>query len=97
MVDLALVAGCLAATVWGVCFQAYDGSPAMPALYISPTGSGSGDGSSAANAATLEALPRSDERRVGRECVCTCRSRWSPNHYKKKNTIESYCARHTPL
>lgn len=30
----------------------------MPTLYISPTGSGSGDGSSAANAATLEDLPR---------------------------------------
>src|SRR3546814_13177719 len=42
----------------GVCFQAYDGSPAMPTLYISPTGSGSGDGSSAANAATLEDLPQ---------------------------------------
>src|SRR3546814_1678625 len=23
---------------------------------------------------------RSDERRVGKECVSTCRSRWSPNH-----------------
>src|SRR3546814_18653409 len=23
---------------------------------------------------------RSDERRVGKECVCTCRSRWSPYH-----------------
>src|SRR3546814_16379554 len=23
---------------------------------------------------------RSDERRVGKECVMTCRSRWSPNH-----------------
>src|SRR3546814_17983839 len=22
----------------------------------------------------------SDERRVGKECVSTCRSRWSPNH-----------------
>src|SRR3546814_12278661 len=22
---------------------------------------------------------RSDERRVGTECVCTCRSRWAPN------------------
>src|SRR3546814_16929509 len=28
---------------------------------------------------------RSDERRVGKECVSTCRSRWSPYHYKKKN------------
>src|SRR3546814_13824683 len=23
---------------------------------------------------------RSEERRVGKECVSTCRSRWSPNH-----------------
>src|SRR3546814_10464004 len=28
---------------------------------------------------------RSDERRVGKECVSTCRSRWSPYHEKQKN------------
>src|SRR3546814_15343464 len=27
---------------------------------------------------------RSEARRVGKECVITCRSRWSPYHYKKK-------------
>src|SRR3546814_15331706 len=27
---------------------------------------------------------RSEERRVGKECVSTCRSRWSPSHTKKK-------------
>src|SRR3546814_20615649 len=27
---------------------------------------------------------RSEERRVGTECVSTCRSRESPSHYKKK-------------
>src|SRR3546814_16062645 len=27
---------------------------------------------------------RSEERRVGKECVSTCRSRWSPNNEKKK-------------
>src|SRR3546814_12572192 len=27
-----------------------------------------------------KALPRSEERRVGKECVSTCRSRWSPYH-----------------
>src|SRR3546814_18272815 len=27
---------------------------------------------------------RSEERRVGNECVSTCRSRWSPYHYKHK-------------
>src|SRR3546814_15277490 len=25
-------------------------------------------------------LGRSEERRVGKECVSTCRSRWSPSH-----------------
>src|SRR3546814_14810532 len=28
---------------------------------------------------------RSEERRVGKECVSTCRSRWSTYHLKKKN------------
>src|SRR3546814_19780640 len=27
---------------------------------------------------------RSEERRVGKECVSTCSSRWSPDHSKKK-------------
>src|SRR3546814_13139502 len=30
---------------------------------------------------------RSEERRVGKECVSTCRSRWSAYHSKKKNNI----------
>src|SRR3546814_13426902 len=29
---------------------------------------------------------RSEERRGGKECVSTCRSRWSPYPYKKKHT-----------
>src|SRR3546814_5304872 len=33
-----------------------------------------------ANPAQVEALCRSEERRVGKECVSTCRSRWSPYH-----------------
>src|SRR3546814_20286740 len=28
----------------------------------------------------LEEQQRSEERRVGKECVSTCRSRWSPDH-----------------
>src|SRR3546814_11854594 len=28
----------------------------------------------------ISAMSRSEERRVGKECVSTCRSRWSPNH-----------------
>src|SRR3546814_18547992 len=39
------------------------------------------------NRAALAA--RSEERRVGKECVSTCRSRWSPYHLKKKR-INSY-------
>src|SRR3546814_13360578 len=38
-----------------------------------------------------EHLPsRSEERRVGKECVSTCRSGWSPDHEKKnsKNIYE---------
>src|SRR3546814_21055487 len=30
-------------------------------------------------------MARSEERRVGKECVSTCRSRWGPYHSKKKN------------
>src|SRR3546814_18015922 len=30
-------------------------------------------------------LMRSEERRVGQECVSTCSSRWSQVHYKIKN------------
>ena len=30
--------------------------------------------------AVVEAKMRSEERRVGKECVCWCRSRWSPYH-----------------
>src|SRR3546814_13043975 len=47
----------------------------------------------------LKALAdRSEERRVGKECVSTCRSRWSPYHYKNKmhNTI-THTYTHTQL
>src|SRR3546814_18538612 len=33
---------------------------------------------------------RSEERRVGKECVSTCRSRWSPYHYKKQKRQHTY-------
>src|SRR3546814_14265784 len=29
---------------------------------------------------------RSEERRVGKECISTCRSRWSPYHEKTQTT-----------
>src|SRR3546814_19486720 len=37
---------------------------------------------------TLTCTFRSEERREGKECVSTCRSRWSPDH-KKKNYVVS--------
>src|SRR3546814_13550215 len=41
----------------------------------------------AANIAVfLTAAPRSEERRVGKECVSTGRSRWSRSREKKKKT-----------
>src|SRR3546814_11543553 len=34
-------------------------------------------------------VPRSEERRVGKEWVSTCRSRWSPYHKKKKTKTKT--------
>src|SRR3546814_5762248 len=34
----------------------------------------------AAESVPLPVVKRSEERRVGKECVSTCRSRWSPYH-----------------
>src|SRR3546814_15152204 len=40
-----------------------------------------------AQAIDLRFAIRSEERRVGKECVSTCRSRWSPYHSKKKKNM----------
>src|SRR3546814_17005240 len=40
-----------------------------------------------------DAEPRissSAERRVGKECVRTCRSRWSPYHYKRNKYLNIF-------
>src|SRR3546814_16725955 len=36
---------------------------------------------------TGKEVVRSEERRVGKECVRTCSTRWSPAQSKKKNNI----------
>src|SRR3546814_11910564 len=36
---------------------------------------------------------RSEERRVGEECVRTCRPRWSPYHFNNKTIVSN---QHTP-
>src|SRR3546814_12341117 len=38
------------------------------------------NGLSGRDRALVQNLIRSEERRVGKECVSTCRSRWSPYH-----------------
>src|SRR3546814_12079428 len=38
---------------------------------------------------------RSEERRVGKECVSTCRSRWSPYHYTTKTEHTTRCLSNT--
>src|SRR3546814_11577379 len=38
---------------------------------------------------------RSEERRVGKECVSTCRSRWSPYHSKRKHNKTQPYTHHT--
>src|SRR3546814_19389313 len=32
---------------------------------------------------------RSEERRVGKDCVSTCRSGWSPDHYKQQKNDDT--------
>src|SRR3546814_14648376 len=40
--------------------------------------------------ADIHSRSRSEESRVGKECVSTCRSRWSPCHLKKKQHNTQY-------
>src|SRR3546814_14561816 len=38
----------------------------------------------------LPKLGRSEESRVGKECVSTCRSRWYPYHYEKRKVEKEH-------
>src|SRR3546814_19669172 len=40
------------------------------------------------------ALPKIGRASVGKECVSTCRSRWSPYHSKKTQTTNTHNASH---
>src|SRR3546814_12496531 len=50
----------------------------------------------ASSRAATERDRRSEERRVGKGCVSTCRSRGSPYHYKKKTKYKHSKRQHTP-
>src|SRR3546814_3397555 len=57
----------------GNCEEDDDGGPETHCLITS-------GGSMSRSASICRAMSRSEERRVGKECVSTCRSRWSPYH-----------------
>src|SRR3546814_14079742 len=44
----------------------------------------SNDAGTTYSIANVNCTARLEERRVGKECVSTCRSRWSPYHKKKQ-------------
>src|SRR3546814_14521817 len=54
-------------------------------LYLEYIQKGTQGQRAGAERAAITAPMRSEERRVGKECVSTCRSRWSP--YPSKQTI----------
>src|SRR3546814_12750539 len=54
-----------------------------------PAPRGVSDDQAADRRAENRSKQRSEERRVGKECVSTCRSRWSPYHEKKKKQEEN--------
>src|SRR3546814_11646867 len=56
---------------------------AQPPLYRLSAGGPIASARDDAHRAELDNTVRSEERRVGQECVSTCRTRWSPSHHKK--------------
>src|SRR3546814_14524231 len=54
------------------------------AVGVDPAGPGVAGGAAADVVAAAAELGGREERRVGKECVRTCRSRWGPYPYKKK-------------
>ena len=57
-----------------------DADVKMPIGSDATRGLGAGADPSVGQAAAEESRDRSEERRVGKECTATCRSRWSPYH-----------------
>src|SRR3546814_17301839 len=67
---------------WGFKMEAYDAVPENIAL-VNQAGACTivhSDDEKQIQRLNQEAAKRSEERRVGKECVSTCRSRWWPYH-----------------
>src|SRR3546814_20280157 len=62
------------------------GDNAIEEIVRYAVGNGTLVGAPGINHATLK---RSEERRVGKECASTCRSRWSPYNSKKKQNTKA--------
>src|SRR3546814_15618125 len=58
----------------------FAGDEAAEAVPIEPRRRGGAGGEPIEADRVEHRVPRSEERRVGKECVSTCRSRWSPYH-----------------
>src|SRR3546814_14298000 len=80
--------GCAVALIYGTAALERLGLPAEPGharpfgdgvVYVDPRLATLGARALLPRATTAESL-RSEERRVGKECVSTCSSRWSPYH-----------------
>src|SRR3546814_13143182 len=76
----------------GAAFAAYDADPSQRCLVLTGSEKAFAAGADIKEMVEKEAADffledffRSEERRVGKECVSTCRSRWSRYHSKKKS------------
>src|SRR3546814_16528298 len=78
-----LVATILGVVIGGILVGRYGVIKALLVCGVLQMGSNLMFAVQAAAGADLTLL-RSEERRVGKECVSTCRSRWTPYHFKKK-------------
>src|SRR3546814_17436367 len=65
-----------------------------PPCRVATARSGSTKSPNSASPSATCAL-RSEERRVGKECVSTCRSRWSSYHLKKNHHYQNLTHNHT--
>ena len=68
-------------------FEAFGRDPARPLLWMHAPSVGEGLQARPVMDLVRDGIPdaqlaytRSEERRVGKECLCWCRSRWSPYH-----------------